>query len=110
MNLFDEMRMAAAQIDVHRVLVIDDATDARHGRVDQLLLLHQRPLLQLVRQRARIESTHAAPRERAHAPADLSRLVAVQVTANKLLVLANGDWILPFWRERALLGFGPACR
>jgi hypothetical protein len=48
--------------------------------------------------------------EQAHAPADLPGRVALQVTANKLLVLANGDWILPFWRERALLGFGPACR
>jgi len=33
-----------------------------------------------------------------------------KVTANKVVVLASGEWVLPFWRERALLGFGPVCR
>ncbi|KAK3253669.1 hypothetical protein CYMTET_37090 [Cymbomonas tetramitiformis] len=33
-----------------------------------------------------------------------------KVTANQALVLSTGEWILPFWRERALLSFSPACR
>ena len=46
--------MTAAQFDIDRVFVVNDAADARHGRINQLLLVDERALLQLVRQRARI--------------------------------------------------------
>ena len=46
--------MASAEVDVDGVLVVNDAADAGHRRVNRLLLLDQGSLLQSLRQRARI--------------------------------------------------------
>ena len=37
------VRMAAAQLDVDGILVVDDAADARHRRVDESLAVAQSP-------------------------------------------------------------------
>ena len=41
--------MAAAKFDVNRVFVVDDASHAGHGSIDQFLLLDQGSLLQFIR-------------------------------------------------------------
>lgn len=33
-----------------------------------------------------------------------------QVTANKAIELSTGEFVMPFWRERALLGGNGACQ
>ena len=48
------MTVASAEVDVDGVLVVNDAADAGHRRVNRLLLLDQGSLLQSFRQRARI--------------------------------------------------------
>lgn len=32
-----------------------------------------------------------------------------KVTANKPVVMSTGEWVLPYWRERAMLATGPEC-
>jgi hypothetical protein len=53
-HLLGCVRMTATEFNVNRVLVVNDASDSGHGRVDQLLLVNEGALLQFVRQRARI--------------------------------------------------------
>lgn len=52
-NLFG-IGMAPAQFDVDGIFIVNDSSDARHGRVNQLLLFNKRPLLLFVRQRTGI--------------------------------------------------------
>ena len=82
--------MTSSQFDVHGILIVDDASNARHGRVDQTFLLAQRATILSVGKRARVgEETHVADGEVA-APGDVDVAVVVEVRAAHVAVDTDG--------------------
>ena len=82
--------MTSAQFDVDGVLIVDDASDARHRRVNQPFFLAQRPSILAVGKWTWVwEEAHVANGEVA-APGNVDVAVVVEMRATDVAVDTDG--------------------